>query len=94
MPGTEAGSNEIKKTFSPCYGSPFMPREVKVYTDMLMEKIYLHACNVFLVNSGMDKNGNRFPLPYTRDIIKRAILNDYPLEDTSDNCLEILNSLL
>ena len=94
MPGTEAGSNEIKKTFSPCYGSPFMPREVKVYTDMLMEKIYLHACNVFLVNSGMDRNGNRFPLPYTRDIIKRAILNDYPLEDTSDNCLEILNSLL
>ena len=39
MPGTEAGSDEIKKTFSPCYGSPFMPRKIELYTNMLMEKI-------------------------------------------------------
>ena len=24
MPGTEAGNDEIKKTFSPCYGGPFL----------------------------------------------------------------------
>ena len=39
MPGTEAGTDEIKPLFSPCYGSPFMPRAVKEYSDLLMQKI-------------------------------------------------------
>ena len=44
----------------------------------------------FLVNTGMDKNGKRFDLEFTRNTIKQAILTEYPLEDDSD---EVLKSL-
>jgi len=89
MPGTEAGVNEIKPLFSPCYGSPFMPRLVKEYSDLLMKKVEEHDCNVFLINTGMDKDGKRFSLKYTRECIKFAIENK--IEDKSE---EILNKLL
>ena len=94
MPGTEAGTDEIKRTFSPCYGSPFMPRKVKEYSDMLMKKIKKHNCNVFLVNTGMDKNGKRFDLEFTRNTIKQAILTEYPLEDDSEKVLKKLENLI
>lgn len=89
MPGTEAGVNEIKPLFSPCYGSPFMPRLVKEYSDLLMKKVKEHDCNVFLINTGMDKDGKRFSLEYTRRCIKFVIENE--IEDKSE---EILNKLL
>ena len=94
MPGTEAGSDEIKRTFSPCYGSPFMPRKVKEYSDMLMKKIKKHNCNVFLVNTGMDENGKRFDLEFTRNTIKQAILTEYPLEDASEKVLKKLENMI
>tara|TARA_A100001011_G_C14207937_1_gene798641 strand:- start:143 stop:1336 length:1194 start_codon:yes stop_codon:yes gene_type:complete len=94
MPGTEAGSNEIKRTFSPCYGSPFMPRKVNEYSNMLMKKIKKHNCNVFLVNTGMDKNGKRFDLDFTRNTIKQTILTEYPLEDESDKVLKTLEKMM
>ena len=94
MPGTEAGNDEIKRTFSPCYGSPFMPRKVKEYSDMLMKKIKKHNCNVFLVNTGMDKSGKRFDLEFTRNTIKQAILTEYPLEDDSEKVLKKLENLI
>ena len=94
MPGTEAGSDEIKRTFSPCYGSPFMPRKVKEYSDMLMNKINKHDCNVFLVNTGMDKGGKRFDLEFTRNTIKQAILTEYPLEDDSSKVLKTLENMI
>ena len=81
MPGTEAGTDEIKSTFSPCFGSPFMPRKVKEYSD-------------FLVNTGMDKNGKRFDLEFTRNTIKQAILTEYPLEDDSEKVLKKLENLI
>ena len=94
MPGTEAGTDEIKRTFSPCYGSPFMPRKVKEYSDMLMKKIKKHNCNVFLVNTGMDKSGERFDLEFTRNTIKQAILTEYPLEDNSEKVLKKLENMI
>ena len=92
MPGTEAGSNEIKPLFSPCYGSPFMPRPVKVYSDLLMDKIDLHECNVYLINTGMDENGERFALEFTRECVKKAITNGAP--DNSIPVLETLEELI
>ena len=92
MPGTEAGVNEIKPLFSPCYGSPFMPRQVKEYSDLLMKKVEEHDCNVFLINTGMDKDGKRFSLKYTRECIKFAIENE--IEDKSEEILKKLLTLL
>lgn len=75
MPGTERGVSEITKTFSPCYGSPFMPRPVKEYSELLMQKINSNDCNVYLVNTGMNSAGERFDLKLTRESIKTAIDN-------------------
>ena len=92
MPGTEAGSDEIKKTFSPCYGSPFMPRKIELYTNMLMEKIEDTAANVYLINTGMNKDGKRFPLEFTRDCVKNAMRGG--AEDNSKVVSDILEDLL
>ena len=92
MPGTEAGTNEIKPLFSPCYGSPFMPRAVSEYSDLLIQKIHANDCNVYLINTGMDRDGERFSLDFTRECVKMAIEQGAP--DNSDACLEILEELI
>jgi len=95
MPGTEAGVTEIQRTLSPCYGSPFMPRNVHVYSDMLMDKIEQNGSNVFLVNTGMSNTtGKRFDLEFTRNTIKKAILTEYPLKDTSEEVLQTLEQVI
>jgi len=92
MPGTEAGTDEIKPLFSPCYGSPFMPRAVREYSDLLIQKIHANDCNVYLINTGMDRDGERFSLDFTRECVKMAIEQGAP--DNSDACLEILEELI
>ena len=92
MPGTEAGTDEIKPLFSPCYGSPFMPRAVSEYSDLLIQKIHANNCNVYLINTGMDRDGVRFSLDFTRECVKMAIEQGAP--DNSDACLEILEELI
>ena len=95
MPGAESGVTEIKRTLSPCYGSPFMPRAVKEYSDLLMKNIEQHESNVFLVNTGMNpETGERFPLEFTRNTIKKAILTEYPLKDTSEEVLQTLEQVI
>ena len=95
MPGTEAGVTEIKRTLSPCYGSPFMPRAVSEYSDLLMRNIEQHESNVFLVNTGMNpETGERFDLEFTRNTIKKAILTEYPLKDTSEQVLQTLEQVI
>ena len=92
MPGTEKGVNEIRPLFSPCYGSPFMPRDVNVYSDMLMKRIEDNNVNVYLVNTGMDKDGVRFPLEFTRQCVKDAIVTGRA--DNSEQVLQTLEGLL
>ena len=94
MPGTENGIKEIQRTLSPCYGSPFMPRQVKEYSDLLIKKIEQNNCNVFLVNTGMDGNGKRYPLSFTRQCIKASIDFGIPREDHSKEILQDLKELL
>ena len=77
MPGTEDGVSEIQTVYSPCYGSPFMPLPVKTYSDMLLERVKASNSNVFLVNTGMNKIGSRFPLDKTRTGIKQALSGNY-----------------
>ena len=79
MPGTEQGATEIKPLFSPCYGSPFMPRPVKEYSDLLMNKIHANNCNVYLINTGMDNAGQRYPcLLYTSPSPRDGLLSRMP----------------
>ena len=92
MPGTEAGNDEIKKIFSPCYGSPFMPRHVEIYSNMLARKIREREVNVYLINTGMDKDGKRFPLEFTRNCVKNAMRRG--AEDNSKAVSDILRKLL
>ena len=92
MPGTEAGTDVIKPLFSPCYGSPFMPRQIREYSDMLMQKVEQNQCNVYLINTGMDKDGKRYPLEYTRQCIKDAIQKGST--DESEIVLGILEGLI
>lgn len=100
MPGTEAGDNQIKPLFSPCYGSPFMPLDISVYSDMLMEMIRIHKVNVYLINTGMDSDGVRYSLDFTRECVKLAIQSGFGLAanegapDNSDVCLNILEELI
>ncbi len=93
MPGTEAGTDEIKPLFSPCYGSPFMPRAVKEYSDLLMQKIQANNCNVYLINTGMDAGGQRFDLEYTRNCVKKCILEG-DRYTVNDQVLGILENLI
>jgi len=92
MPGTEAGDDEIKKVLSPCYGSPFMPRPVKEYSDMLMQRIEKYGSKVYLVNTGMNTDGKRFDLEFTRKCIKTAM--DLEVEDNSKEISNMLLTLL
>ena len=94
MPGTEKGVKEIKRICSPCYGSPFMPRAIKDYSDLLMNRVERHNCNVYVVNTGMCSTGKRFALDYTRNCIKRAIDSHTPDNDASKQVAHILESSL
>jgi len=67
-----------------------MPRRVREYSDMLMNMIDKHGCNVWLLNTGYNKYGKRYPLESTRYFLKSAIRENvetklvladiYPLE--------------
>ena len=77
MPGTEDGVKEIQKVYSPCYGSPFMPLPISTYSNLLMDRVVDEGVDVFLVNTGMDRSGQRYPLERTRSFIKRALDGNY-----------------
>jgi phosphoenolpyruvate carboxykinase (ATP) len=76
--GTEAGVTEPQKTFSACFGAPFMPLHPTKYAEMLGEKIDESNVNVWLINTGWSGGeygtGNRISLEHTRAMIT-SILN-------------------
>jgi|LULF01.1.fsa_nt_gb phosphoenolpyruvate carboxykinase (ATP) len=88
LAGTEIGIKEPQATFSPCFGAPFMLRHPSVYAKLLGQYLDKHDINVWLINTGWTGGpygeGERFPLPITRKII-RAIqansLNDVSTEN-------------
>lgn len=77
--GTEAGITEPVKTFSACFGAPFMPLHPTRYADMLSDKMRKAGVNVWLVNTGWSGGsygvGKRMSLKITRSLITAA-LND------------------
>jgi phosphoenolpyruvate carboxykinase (ATP) len=72
--GTERGITEPVATFSACFGEAFLPLHPTVYAKLLGEKIDKHNVNVYLVNTGLNGQGNRMSIEDTRACI-RGILN-------------------
>lgn len=76
--GTEVGITEPTKTFSACFGAPFLPLHPTRYAEMLGKKMKNHNVNIWLVNTGWTGGeygvGNRISLKYTRAMIT-AVLN-------------------
>ncbi len=75
--GTERGITEPTPTFSPAFGAAFILRHKSIYSNLLMEKIEKHNCDVYLVNTGClgSKGGPRMIIGNTKKIIN-AIMND------------------
>ncbi len=75
--GTERGITEPTPTFSGTFGEAFILRHKSIYSNLLMEKIEKHNCDVYLVNTGSrcSKGGPRMIIGNTKKIIN-AIIND------------------
>jgi len=78
LAGTERGlGKQPKATFSTCFAEPFLPLKPSLYAQMLQEKVRLHDCRVWLINTGWTggdyHTGYRMPLPHTRKMVSWAL---------------------
>ncbi|HNA95367.1 MAG TPA: phosphoenolpyruvate carboxykinase (ATP), partial [Saprospiraceae bacterium] len=68
---------EPTKTFSACFGAPFLPLHPTRYAEMLGKKMKNHNVNIWLVNTGWTGGeygvGNRISLKYTRAMITAVL---------------------
>ncbi len=83
VPSTEFdvnNNNEIKTTFSACFGEAFFARPAEIYAALLLKRLEQHQNKVYLVNTGWyggsyGAGGQRFSIKTTRQII-HAIIAD------------------
>ena len=76
--GTEKGlGREPQATFSTCFGAPFLPREPRVYGELLAKLIAEHNVSCWLVNTGWSGGaygtGKRMPIAHTRALLNAAL---------------------
>jgi phosphoenolpyruvate carboxykinase (ATP) len=76
--GTERGlGREPQATFSTCFGAPFLPREPRVYGELLAKLIAEHNVSCWLVNTGWSGGaygiGKRMPIAHTRALLNAAL---------------------
>jgi phosphoenolpyruvate carboxykinase (ATP) len=75
--GTERGVVEPEPTFSPCFGSPFLPLKPEIYGDILKRKIIDSGTRCWLVNTGWTGGpygiGSRMPIKATRAILETLL---------------------
>jgi phosphoenolpyruvate carboxykinase (ATP) len=75
--GTERGVTEPQATFSTCFGAPFIPRNPRVYGELLRDLIAKHRVSCWLVNTGWTggafATGRRMPIKVTRGLLDAAL---------------------
>jgi phosphoenolpyruvate carboxykinase (ATP) len=75
--GTEVGVTEPKRTFSACFGAPFLPLHPTAYANLLGKKLRDGKVNVWMINTGWSGGvygvGERIKLRYTRAMITAAL---------------------
>lgn len=76
--GTEKGlGSEPQATFSTCFGAPFLPRQPKVYGELLAKLIGEHKVSCWLVNTGWTGGahgtGERMSIRHTRALLNAAL---------------------
>jgi phosphoenolpyruvate carboxykinase (ATP) len=75
--GTETSLAQPQASFSPCFGSPFMPRPPRYYARLLKERITAAGSRVWLVNTGWVGGpigqGEPMPIDETRCILKALL---------------------
>lgn len=80
MAGTEKGVDKPGRTFSTCFGKPFIALRPEVYGSLLAEKIARHNSKVWLVNTGWTGGpygtGHRIDLDFTRAMVRAAFAGD------------------
>ncbi|MFB6290371.1 MAG: phosphoenolpyruvate carboxykinase (ATP) [Candidatus Bipolaricaulia bacterium] len=89
IPGTETGITDPESVFSRFFGEPFMPRNPRVYSQMLGDKMEKYNTDVYLINTGWTGGpygeGSRIDLEYTRAMVEAALtgslLNESYQED-------------
>ncbi len=73
LAGTERGITEPEATFSPCFGSPFLPLPPEHYACLLGERLDQAGSAIWLVNSGWSGGaqgtGQRMPIGLTRAVV-------------------------
>lgn len=83
--GTETGVTEPKKTFSACFGAPFLPLHPTKYAEMLGERMRKSGVHIWLVNTGWSGGaygvGKRMSIKYTRALITAALSGDLEKAD-------------
>jgi len=87
--GTEAGVGDApEKTFSACFGAPFMVHKPTDYADLLRKKIIRHDVRCWLLNTGWVGGpygvGKRISIKYTRGLLNAALtgeLLDEPMHE-------------
>lgn len=67
--GTEIGVTKPVSTFSACFAGPFIVWHPRLYSKMLMEKINKHGSRVWLVNTGYNVAGKRYPIETSRKVV-------------------------
>jgi phosphoenolpyruvate carboxykinase (ATP) len=79
--GTEVGlGKEPQRTFSTCFGAPFMVHHPSHYADLLRKKIQKHGVNCWLVNTGWNGGpygvGKRISIAHTRALLNAALTGE------------------
>jgi phosphoenolpyruvate carboxykinase (ATP) len=79
--GTEVGIDKPTLTFSNCFGDPFLPASIDRYVNLFGKKLDENPdINVWMINTGLMPDGDRYDLEFTRHMVRSIISGYYSKE--------------